>query len=92
MAHTHFVDSLAIYAEVHMNHALNGSSAIQHFKHSYVIEIRDEIIFDFDCDCHVICKPIYVFLKSFYRYMYSQDESQESTRTETAKTVIGSFI
>ena len=47
MARTRFVDSLAIYAEVHMNRALNGSSAIQHFKHSYVIEIRDENIFDF---------------------------------------------
>ena len=47
MARTRFVDLLAIYAEVHMNHALNGSSAIQHFKHSYVIEIRDENIFDF---------------------------------------------
>ena len=47
MAHTQFADSLAIYAEVHMNRAFNGSSAIQHFKHSYVIEIRDEKISDF---------------------------------------------
>ena len=85
-----FIDLLAIYAEVHMNRALNRSSALQHFKHSYVIEIRDEKSSISTCDCHVICKPIHVFVKSFYRY--SQDEGQESTRTETAKTVIGSFI
>ena len=35
-----------IYEE-RMNPALNRSSAIRHFKHSDVIEIRDGIIFDF---------------------------------------------
>ena len=30
-----------------MNPALNGSSAIRHFKHSDAIEIRDGITFDF---------------------------------------------
>ena len=33
--------------EAHMSPALNGSSAIQRFEHSDVIEIRDGITFDF---------------------------------------------
>ena len=33
--------------EVHMSPALNGSSVIRRFEHSDVIEICDEIIFDF---------------------------------------------
>ena len=32
---------------VHMSPAFNGSSVLQHFKRSNVIEIRDEIMFDF---------------------------------------------
>ena len=33
--------------QVHMSPALNGSSAIQHFEGSVVIEIRDGITFGF---------------------------------------------
>ena len=43
----HFVDLLDIH-EARMSPALNESSAIQHFKHSNAIEIRDGITFDFN--------------------------------------------
>ena len=38
-----------------MSPALNGSSAIRHFKHSNVIEIRDRITFDFYMGLPQLC-------------------------------------
>ena len=43
--HTCFADE-CIY-EVHMSPTFNGSSALRHFEHGDVIEIRDGITFDF---------------------------------------------
>ena len=36
-----------MHYEAHMSPTLNGSSAIQRFKHNNTIEIRDSITFDF---------------------------------------------
>ena len=36
-----------------MSPALNGSSALQHFKRSNAIEIRNGIMFDFYPGCHI---------------------------------------
>ena len=86
MARTRFIDSPAIYAEVHMNHALNGSSAIQHFKQSYVIEIHDENIFNFYMS---IVNP---FMYSSNHFTDTRKMKAKNPRGLKLQKLIGSFI
>ena len=50
--------------EARMSPALNGNSAIRHFKHSDAIEIRDGIIFDF----YMGLSHMYVYIISLSVY------------------------
>ena len=53
-----FVESLDIHASIYearMSPALNGSSAIQHFKHNNVIEICHRITFNFYTELPHLC-------------------------------------
>ena len=72
-----------------MSPALNGRSAIRHFKHSDAIEIRDGITFDFYTGLPHIRKLIFTS-RAFYTRIVSWGEREQRPIRQAAE-LVGNF-